>query len=48
MQHAFEPDHVAAVSTQVSNSKLKQKKKSAINLLFETFTKSSVLGAIWG
>ena len=48
MQHAFEPDHVAAVSTQVSKSKLKQKKKSARHLLLETFTKSSVLGAIWG
>lgn len=48
MEHAFEPDHVAAVSTQVSKSKLKQKKKSARNLLFETFTKSSILGAIWG
>ena len=48
MQHAFEPDHVAAVSTQVSKSNLKQKKKSTRNLLFETFTKSSILGAIWG
>lgn len=48
MEHAFEPDHVAAVSTQVSKSKLKQKNKSAKNLLFEMFTKSSLLGAVWG
>lgn len=46
LQHAFEPDHVAAVSTQVSQRKnksqtLKQKVKEG------TF-KSSLLGAIWG
>ncbi|GKS67766.1 hypothetical protein YTPLAS73_13130 [Nitrosarchaeum sp.] len=48
MEHAFEPDHVAAVTTQVSKSKLKHKERTTRNLLFETFTKSSILGAVWG
>ncbi|WP_182130346.1 high frequency lysogenization protein HflD [Nitrosopumilus sp. b3] len=44
MQHAFEPDHIAAVSTQISKFKI----KSTRHLLKESFTKSSVLGALWG
>lgn len=46
IQHAFEPDHVAAVSTQISKSKLKG--KPTIQLVKESVTKSSILGAIWG
>ncbi|MEX0863173.1 high frequency lysogenization protein HflD [Nitrosopumilus sp.] len=46
IQHAFEPDHVAAVSTQISKSKFKQ--KTLRQLLKESFTKSSILGAFWG
>jgi len=46
IQHAFEPDHIAAVSTQISKSKFTQ--KSVRTLLKESFTKSSVLGALWG
>lgn len=46
IQHAFEADHVAAVSTQISKSKLKQ--KSNKSLLKESFTKTSILGAFWG
>ena len=46
IQHAFEPDHVSAVSTQISTLKLKQ--KSAKQLVKESVTKSSILGALWG
>ena len=46
IQHAFEADHVAAVSTQISKSKLRQ--KSNKSLLKESFTKTSILGAFWG
>jgi hypothetical protein len=46
IQHAFEADHLAAVSTQISKSKLKQ--KSNKSLLKESFTKTSILGAFWG
>lgn len=46
IQHAFEPDHIAAVSTQVLKSRITQ--KSIKQLLKESITKSSVLGAIWG
>lgn len=45
-QHAFEPDHISAVSTQISKSKLS--KKTTIQLLRESFTKSSLLGVLWG
>lgn len=45
IQHAFETDHIAAVSTQLTNSNTIQSKKQ----LFKTsLTKSSLLGAIWG
>lgn len=46
IQHAFEPDHVAAVSTQISKSKFY--KKSTKQLIQESITKSSILGAVWG
>ena len=46
LEHAFEPDHVAAVSTQISKSK--SSKKSARQIFIESITKSSILGAIWG
>lgn len=46
IQHAFEPDHVAAVSTQILKSKLD--KKSTKQLIRESVTKSSILGAVWG
>ena len=46
IQHAFEPDHIAAVSTQISKSKYTQ--KSTKQSLKESFTKSSVLDALWG
>lgn len=46
LQHAFEPDHIAAVSTQISKSKFTQ--KPVRQLIKESFSKSSILGALWG
>lgn len=46
IQHAFEPDHISAVSTLISKSNLKQ--KSIKYLIRESISKSSILGAIWG
>lgn len=46
LQHAFEPDHIAAVSTQISRSKFSQ--KSIKQIFKQSITKSSFLGAIWG
>lgn len=46
IQHAFEADHISAVSTQILKSKLV--KKSTKQLLRESITKSSILGAVWG
>jgi hypothetical protein len=46
IEHAFEPDHVAAVSTQISKSKLAN--KSTKQLVKESLTKSSLLGMFWG
>lgn len=46
IQHVFEPDHIAAISTQISKSKILQ--KSVKQSLKESFTKSSILGAAWG
>lgn len=46
IQHAFESDHIAAVSTQILKSKLT--KKSTTQLIRESITKSSLLGVIWG
>jgi hypothetical protein len=46
LEHAFEPDHVAAVSTQVSRGRLAQ--KSTKQIIKSGTIKSSVLGAFWG
>ncbi len=46
LQHAFEPDHVAAVTTQIS--KQKPKSQTIRQLLKEGIFKSSILGALWG
>ena len=46
IQHAFEPDHIAAVSTQILKSKFD--KKPIGQLIKQSITKSSVLGAVWG
>lgn len=46
IQHAFEPDHVSALSTQISKSKLT--KISTKQLIQESITKSSILGVAWG
>jgi len=46
IQHAFEPDHITAISTQISKSKLT--KKSTKQLIRESITKSSILGVAWG
>lgn len=46
LEHAFESDHVAAVSTQVSKRKLKT--KTRIHLVKESISESSLLGALWG
>lgn len=46
LEHAFEPDHIAAVSTQISKNRIA--KKSTTQLIKESVTKSSVLGALWG
>lgn len=45
--HAFEPDHVAAVSTQVSKSSQK-KSMSFFRQIGSGAVKSSILGALWG
>ena len=46
IQHAFEADHITAMSTQISKSK--SIKKSTRQLIRELVTKSSILGAVWG
>jgi len=46
LEHAFEPDHVSAVSTQISKRKFV--KKSANHILKLGFTNSSIVGIIWG
>ena len=45
--HAFEPDHVAAVSTQVSKSSQKNSMSFFRQISSGAF-KSSILGALWG
>lgn len=45
IQHAFEADHIAAVSTQISYSKKSQSKKQLVK---SSLAKSSLLGALWG
>jgi len=46
LQHAFEPDHIAAVSTQVIRQK--NKSQSLKELIKKGAFKSSIIGAIWG
>ena len=46
IEHAFEPDHVAAVSTQIS--KIKSQKTKAKDILKNTLTKTTILGSLWG
>jgi sulfite exporter TauE/SafE len=46
IQHAFETDHIAAMSTQMLKSK--QDKKQFKQLIINSITKSSFLGIIWG
>lgn len=46
LQHAFEPDHISAVTTQIL--KRKHKTLELKQLLKEGTFKSSVLGALWG
>ena len=46
IQHAFEPDHISAVSTQILKSRLTQ--KSNKRLIKNAFTKSSFMGIVWG
>ncbi len=46
LQHAFEPDHIAAVSTQVIRQK--NKSQSLKELIKKGALKSAIIGAIWG
>jgi len=46
LQHAFEPDHIAAVTTQVIRQK--NKSQSIKELIKKGALKSSIIGAIWG
>jgi len=46
LQHAFEPDHVAAISTQLL--KRNSKSQSIKQIIKEGTFKSSILGALWG
>lgn len=46
LQHAFEPDHISAIGTQLTNSKIS--KSSLIKDVRSIFTKSSLVGALWG
>ena len=46
LQHAFEPDHVSAVTTLIS--KRKYKIQTVKQLIKESSFKSSILGALWG
>jgi high-affinity nickel permease len=46
LQHAFEPDHVTAVGTQVSKGQYVQ--KSARQIIQSGTIRSSILGAFWG
>jgi len=46
LQHAFEPDHIAAVTTQVIRQK--NNSQSLKELIKKSALKSSIIGAIWG
>ncbi len=43
MAHAFEPDHIVSVSTQLIKSK-----KSSKNIVKSAFTHSALIGVFWG
>jgi len=45
IEHAFESDHVTAVSTQISRIK---SQKTKAKILKNTLTKTTILGALWG
>jgi len=47
LEHAFEPDHIAAVSTQVAKRKVQQSKSLKI-FVGQSILRSSLLGALWG
>lgn len=46
LEHALEPDHVAAVSTQSSETRTAATSRSA--RIRSSMTRSSLLGAVWG
>lgn len=46
LRHAFEPDHIAAVSTQISIQK--NNSQSLKQRIVEGAFKSSLIGAVWG
>lgn len=46
LEHAFEPDHMAAVGTQVSQGRLQQ--RSLKQVIKNGTVRSSILGAFWG
>ncbi len=46
LQHAFEPDHIAAVTTQVARQK--NKSQSLKELIKKGTLNSSIIGALWG
>jgi len=46
LKHAFEPDHIAAITTQIS--KQKNNSQSLKQRIKEGAIKSSLIGAIWG
>ena len=51
LYHAFEPDHMAAVSTQIAKAKKEKTKKRFSSLIPDvkaSTVKSSILGAFWG
>jgi len=46
LQHAFEPDHIAAVTTQIARQK--NKSQSLKELIKKGTLNSSIIGALWG
>ncbi|MFB5611050.1 MAG: high frequency lysogenization protein HflD [Nitrosopumilaceae archaeon] len=46
LQHAFEPDHIAAVTTQISRQK--KRSQSLKEIVKKGALKSSIIGAFWG
>lgn len=46
LQHAFEPDHIAAVTTQISRQK--NRSQSLKEIVKKGALKSSIIGAFWG